>query len=297
MSLWVAVVPGVLIGLGIWGVAQGTGDRGQQLVLLGWAGRIAAHDLWLVSAAGIAVGQATVTALWVTRLVVCVLVGLTMVAVLGIPVLCLVGLPTGALLPEIVLRTRAAVLRRRRRAGLLESVRLLRQLMQSSGLSVAAALRVLADSGPRLLRPEFAQILEDWQKGDVALAWRRAQARVGDPIFDLMAAAIILQRPSGGELGPLLERLEVFMTAMEEVVRETESHQAQIKASATLIAALPLVFLGFLGMTHSSYLSPYAKPLGEFVLLSMIGCIGASYWWMLRWLRLPAEPRLGAQSA
>jgi hypothetical protein len=55
---------------------------------------------------------------------------------------------------------------------------------------------------------------------------------------------------------------------------------------------LPLVFLGVLSMLRSPYLDAYRQPLGEVFLAAMLIVMGSTYLLILRWLRLPQQPRL-----
>ena len=55
---------------------------------------------------------------------------------------------------------------------------------------------------------------------------------------------------------------------------------------------LPVAFLLILSALRSPYLDAYHRPGGAVFLAGALSAIGGSYLWMLRWLRLPAEPRL-----
>jgi Flp pilus assembly protein TadB len=169
---------------------------------------------------------------------------------------------------------------------------MLRQLLETGGVGVHQALGVVAGQGPLPLRPYLRRLVTASSTGEVEAAWRRAQEEVGEAAFDLLAAAIVIQRPAGGALGPLFAELEESVTALHEVVREAEALQVQARSAANLILALPLVFLVILSVLHSPYLDAYRKPQGEVFLLAMIGVMAASHVWMRRWLRLPNDPRL-----
>lgn len=195
-------------------------------------------------------------------------------------------------LVRITLEIRTRSLRRARQDAVLEAVRSLRQLLESGGVGVAGALTILAQRGPRVLRAEFERIAEATGPGLHAQAWSDARAAVGEPVFDLLSAAVLIQRPGGGELAPLFGELEASVTAVHEVEREAEALQVQARSAAALILSLPLAFLALMSALHSPYLDPYRQPAGEAFLALMLAVMGASYGWILRWLRLPSEPRL-----
>ena len=200
------------------------------------------------------------------------------------------GLAWGSLRIGLELRNRS--LRRSRQDAVLEAVRSLRQLLETGGVSVAGALAALARRGPAVLRPEFERVALAAGSNLQARVWADAREAIGEPVFDLLSAAVLIQRPAGGELAPLFMDLEASVAAVYEVEREAEALQVQARSAAVLILALPLAFLTLMSALHSPYLDPYRQPVGELFLASMLGVMGASYAWILHWLRLPGEPRL-----
>jgi Flp pilus assembly protein TadB len=142
------------------------------------------------------------------------------------------------------------------------------------------------------VRNEFRTIAAAGGAARQREAWLAACERLSEPLFDMLAAPILVQRPSGGELVPLFGRLEESVTAIYEVTRESEALGAQARSAAALILSLPLVFLGVLSMLRSPYLDAYRQPLGEVFLAAMLIVMGSTYLLILRWLRLPQQPRL-----
>lgn len=211
----------------------------------------------------------------------------------GLPALSLAVGVAAAGAVRIALRLRAGQRARQRQDAVLESVRMLRGLLEAGGTGVQDALVVLSRRGPHLLRDDFAAIVTASRTGGQAQAWARARGRVADPVFDLLSAALLVQKPSGGSLAPLLTDLEESVAAIHEVAREAEALQVQARSAAGLIVLLPIAFLVALSAFHSPYLDAYRTPTGSLFLGAMLATIGASYVWILRWLRLPAEPRLG----
>ena len=193
---------------------------------------------------------------------------------------------------RMTLRIRASRSRRLRQDAVLEAVRMLRGLLESGGVGVQQALAVLADRGPVRLRAEFAMIVAAGASGRQPQAWKAARARVSDPLFDMLCAAIFVQRPAGGALAPLFADLEESVAGIHEVTREAEALQVQARSAAALVVVLPLAFLFVLAVLRSPYLDAYHTPTGSAFLAAMLAVIGASYTWVLRWLRLPVEPRL-----
>jgi Flp pilus assembly protein TadB len=209
-----------------------------------------------------------------------------------LPVLAVVAASAGGGGIRLAALLKVAAGRAERQDAVLESVRLLRQLLETGGVGVQQAIAILADRGPEILRPEFRAIVAAGVAGKQAEAWAEAKVRVGEPVFDLLAAAIAVQRPAGGRLGPLFADLEESVTALYEVVREGQALQVQARSTAIFILALPIVFLTFLAATRSPYLQVYREPVGELFLGLMLAVMGGSYIWIRRWLALPEPPRL-----
>lgn len=210
----------------------------------------------------------------------------------GLPVLAAVGAAGGAAGVRVLALLRTAALRRARQDAVLEAVRLLRQLLETGGLGVQQALAVLAERGPDLLRDEFGRIVAAGVSSRQAEAWKAAKARVGEPVFDLLAVAIAVQRPAGGRLGPLFADLEESVTALYEVAREGQALQVQARSTAIFILVLPIAFLTLLAAGRSPYLDIYREPVGELFLGAMLAVMVASYFWVRRWLTLPEPARL-----
>lgn len=191
-----------------------------------------------------------------------------------------------------VVSIRAEARHRRRQDELLEAVRTLRRLLETGGVGVQQGLQALAARGPGGLRTDFAEIAAAAAAGRQAEAWAAARVRLSDPLFDLLSAAIQLQRPAGGRLGPLFQQVEEAATSMYEVAREARALQVQARSAAVLVVSLPVVFLTVLSALRSPYLDSYHEPVGEVFLAAMLAAIGATYFWIRRLLRLPGEARL-----
>ena len=177
-----------------------------------------------------------------------------------------------------------------RQDAVLEATRMLRQLLETGATSVNQAIAMLAERGPVALRPEF-RIIAARSIGR-RQAWKEARERIAEPLFDMLAAAVLIQRPGGGELVPLFSDLESSVTAAQEVEREARALQAQARSASSIIVALPIAFLLILSTLHSPYLDAFHQPAGEAFLLAMLGVMAAGYAWMRRLLDLPGLERV-----
>jgi Flp pilus assembly protein TadB len=251
-----------------------------------WLRRVAAREARRAEAAGFALSVGGMVAVELALSLVAAALGYQLT---GMPALAVAaaGLSLGVLSGALGLRSTA--LRRARQDAVVASVRTLRQLLETGAVGVTAALAVLAERGPLPLRREFQALVAS---GARPAAWALARERVGEPVFDLLSAAVLVQRPGGGELGPLFRELEESVTAAHEVEREASALQVQARSASTLILCLPVAFLAVMCLLRSPYLDVYRTLPGELFLGAMLAVMGAAHLLIRRWLRLPEEPRL-----
>jgi Flp pilus assembly protein TadB len=182
-----------------------------------------------------------------------------------------------------------------RQDAVLDAVRMLRHLLETGATSVHAAVAVLGERGPAPLRPEF-RVIAGTSVGR-RQAWSAARQRIGEPLFDMLAAAVLIQGPVGGELAPLFADLEASVSGAQEVEREARALQVQARSAAAIIVSLPIVFLVVLSTLRSPYLDAYHSPAGQAFLLAMLATMACSYVWMRRLLLLPGLQRVRLSDA
>jgi tight adherence protein B len=208
----------------------------------------------------------------------------------GLIVLAVPAAAGGASAVRTAVKVRTRAQQVRRQDAVLEATRMLRQLLETGATSVNQAIALLAERGPVALRADFRLIAA--RPIGRRQAWKDARERIGEPLFDMLAAAVLIQRPGGGELVPLFADLESSVTAAQEVEREARALQAQARSASTIIVSLPIAFLLILSTLHSPYLDAFHEPFGEVFLLAMLGVMAAGYLWMRRLLELPGLQRV-----
>ena len=260
----------------------------ERMVRKRWALEIA-----LVTAAGWpGLGAA---GLAVVELSVALVGGFAAALVTGLPVLALAGAVGAIAVVRGAVTARARAQQVLLQDAVLEAVRMLRQLLETGANGVNTAIAVLGERGPAPLRSEF-RIIAATSVGR-RQAWSAARQRVGEPLFDLLAAAVLIQSPSGGELAPLFADLEVSVSGAQEVEREARALQVQARSAASIIVSLPIVFLIVLSTLRSPYLDAYHNLAGQAFLLAMLGVMACSYVWMRRLLLLPGLQRVRLSDA
>lgn len=212
------------------------------------------------------------------------------IAVTGLVALALPGAIGSAALVRLAVGRRAHAARVRRQDAVLEAVRMMRQLLETGASGVQQAIAVLGERGPEPLRQEF-RLIAATSLGR-RQAWNTARDRVAEPLFDMLAAAVLIQRPGGGELAPLFADLEATVSGAQEVEREADALQVQARSAAAIIVSLPVAFLLALSALRSPYLDAFRQPGGEAFLVVMLAAMGASHVWMRRLLRLDGLQRV-----
>jgi tight adherence protein B len=184
----------------------------------------------------------------------------------------------------------------RRRAdiqdALVEAIEQLRDAIRT-GLSVPEALAGLARTGPAALRSEFARLTRDARLVgfDTALAGMRD--RLADPVFDVVASALIINDRLGGrQVSQLLDHLADATRSQLRIQHEVRAHQGRTILSARIVAAAPLVALVGLRTANPRYLSIFDSGWGQMVLLGCALSIALGYAAMLYLTRLPGQRRV-----
>jgi tight adherence protein B len=221
--------------------------------------------------------------------------GATAGVLTGLPALAVPGALGAVSTARAIVAARARSLQVIRQDAVLESVRMMRQLLETGAASVPQAIEILGQRGPGPLRPDFRLIAA--ATAGRRHAWADARERIAEPLFDLLAAAVLIQGPGGGELAPLFADLEASVSAAQEVEREARALQVQARSASSIIVSLPIAFLVVLSTLHSPYLDAFREPVGEAFLLAMLGIMGCSYVWMRRLLRLPGLERVRISDA
>jgi Flp pilus assembly protein TadB len=172
---------------------------------------------------------------------------------------------------------------------------MLRQLLETGAAGVQQAIEILGQRGPAPLRSDFRLIAAN--TAGRRQAWASARERIAEPLFDMLAAAVLVQGPGGGELAPLFADLESSVSAAQEVEREARALQVQARSASSIIVSLPIAFLVVLSSLHSPYLDAFRSSVGEAFLVAMLAVMGCSYIWMRRLLQLPGLERVRLSDA
>lgn len=176
--------------------------------------------------------------------------------------------------------------------GLAEAIAQLRDAIRT-GLSIQDALVGLARTGPEALRPEFAILAREMRMVGGEAALTNMRDRLADPLFDVVAATLILNDQLGGRnVSQVLDRLAHATRAQLKVQEELRAYQAQTVMSARVIAAMPLVVLIAIRQVNPRYLAVFNDWSGQLLLALCLVSVVIGYASMLWLTRLPGERRI-----
>ena len=187
--------------------------------------------------------------------------------------------------------------RRDRRRGatqdaLIEATGQLRDAIRT-GLSVQNALLGLAHTGPEALRPELARLTREIRLLGFEPAMTGMRERLADPVFDVVAASLVLNDRLGGRnVSQVLDRLAQATRAELRVQQELRAYQAKNVLSAQIVAAVPLIVLFAIRAVNPSYLALFDGLPGQLLLAGCVASIAVGYAGMLWITRLPGERRV-----
>ena len=218
--------------------------------------------------------------------------GALALVVIGSSGVAVVAMLAAAAAPFAYHRSRSRTLRAQRRRAWPDAIELLAGAVRT-GDTLPAALGVVGDRGPIVLRPEFRGLVSDHRvTGDLVGALERMGERVADPVADRVVQTLVLAHRVGGrELGRVLRTLAAFVREDIAARREIEARQSWTVVAARVAAAAPWLVL-VLVASRPQGARAFDSATGFAVLLggALVTIVG--YRLMVRIGRLPEEPRI-----
>ncbi len=117
--------------------------------------------------------------------------------------------------------------------------------------------------------------------------------RLADPVFDVVAATLLLNDRLGGRnVSQVLDRLAQATRAELRVQQELRAYQARNVLSARVVAAVPLVVLAAIRQVNPGYLAIFDDWWGQLLLAGSLMSVAIGYAGMIWMTRLPGERRV-----
>ena len=168
----------------------------------------------------------------------------------------------------------------------------------TAGQGIEAAIQASLRSAPDAIRPEVGRLV-----GRMRSRWSTEQAlrafadELDDATGDLVCAALILGAARRGDgLASVLHDLAESVSADVRGRRMIEADRAKPRASARMVTLLSIGALVFFGL-GGRFFAPYATPLGQLILLTLLTCYGLLLWSLRRMAEIqPASRFLGSHA-
>lgn len=149
-----------------------------------------------------------------------------------------------------------------------------------AGFSFLQAVELIAREMEAPMGAEFQQVIAEMQVGaTLDKALDNMALRVQSSDFDLLVAAVLIQRKVGGSLAQILDSIAGTINDRIRMKREIKSLTAQGRLSGWLLAALPFGVGVMIQMISPNYLKPLFQDefgrmvLGGAIILEVIGIL------------------------
>ncbi len=141
-----------------------------------------------------------------------------------------------------------------------------------AGLPLFDSIRVVALDSPEPLREEFARIIEGQAIGvSLGDACVKMYERMPLPETNFFGIVIQIQQQAGGNLSEALGNLSRVLRDRRKMAAKIQAMSMEAKASAVIIAALPVAVMILVWLTSPNYIELlWTHPTGRFMLA---GCV------------------------
>jgi tight adherence protein B len=139
-----------------------------------------------------------------------------------------------------------------------------------TGLPVEECFNIVARESPNPVGVEFRLIVEGQRLGmSLEEALRRAYERTPTSELKFFATVLSIQKQTGGNLAETMTNLSGVLRDRHKMEAKVRALSSEARASAMIIAALPIVVASALFLLAGSYVSLlFTDPIGKFMVAS-----------------------------
>lgn len=138
-----------------------------------------------------------------------------------------------------------------------------------AGNPFSASLKGVANEMPDPVGTEFGITFDEMNYGtELENALKHLGKRSGSDEMNMFITAVLIQRTTGGNLADVLNRIATVMRSRSMIVRDISALSAEMRLSAYILIALPLVVAAGISIFNPGYLSVLIdNPLGQAAIL------------------------------
>ena len=206
---------------------------------------------------------------------------LTLAALALDPLLAILVVVLGLLIPMAALNAAVAKRRRAFTSQLPDTLQMLASSLRA-GYSLPQAFSAVAAEAEEPMARELGRVVVEQELGrPLDRALEDAAGRMGSPDFDWAVLAIKIQREVGGNLAELLTTVSETMVSRERLRREVKTLTAEGRMSTTFLLALPFIVGAVMAVRNPGYLNVLLESTtGKALAVGSMGLLVAGYFWM-----------------
>jgi tight adherence protein B len=150
--------------------------------------------------------------------------------------------------------------------------------MLRAGLPITSSLRFIGNTAPAPVNTVFTMVADQTEIGmPVEEALDAGSQQIGLADFRFFAIAIVLQRATGGNLASTLEILSDIMRKRRAMRLKAKAATAEVRISAYVLGALPLICVGGMLLIQPAYFLPLLQdPRGRVIIGAAAGSLLAA---------------------
>ncbi|MES9899105.1 MAG: type II secretion system F family protein [Sedimenticola sp.] len=148
-----------------------------------------------------------------------------------------------------------------------------------AGNPFSASIKAAAKQMPDPIGGEFAITFDEINYGlSVEDALYNLGERTSTEEMRFFITSVVIQKQTGGNLAEILQRLSEMMRRRAKAYRDIRTQAAEMKLSALILIALPLVVSGAIMVFNPNYLlSLYRESYGPYIFLAQGGLMVIGY--------------------
>src|SRR3954454_18453979 len=196
------------------------------------------------------------------------------IAFLGSPIVWIVGIVVGFLLPKFWLNRRKSKRLKAFNSGLADTIMLLANSWRA-GSSFLQSVEMVCREAQAPISTEFARVIREVNLGlplDDALSNLGRRMKSDD--LDLMITAIAIQHQVGGNLAEILDTIAYTIRERVRIKGEIKTLTAQQRMSGYVVGFLPVALVILLSVIAPTFMAPmlqkppalFGQPAGYFIL-------------------------------
>ena len=202
----------------------------------------------------------------------CGAVGAVILGVLTMePINAILGFLAGCIVCMLVL---SIAIQRRQKAFINQLGDMLTMIANAlrAGFSFMQALDHIANEMDDPVRSEVQRVVRDVNIGvPLEVALDNMTQRINSPDFNLVAAAVLIQRQVGGNLAQILDTISETINERIRMRREVSALTSQGRMSGMILSGLPIALAIILQIISPAYLTPlFTSTIGQMAIVGAI---------------------------